>query len=152
MLEHFALAFAAHAAYDFSKNTFAQLFLDVAKTRPDLEAAAQRAAASGNALEAESVFQQAVGVIIAEADAGSIQVQKAILTALKGIKFDHQHGRIDIGDSTIAADVLITRGSAGATGETIIGGNTELKSKGTAIKIGDGASIKITGGARIKQT
>ena len=35
----------------------------------------------------------------------------ATLTALKGIRFDHEQGRIDIGNSTVAADVLVTGGS-----------------------------------------
>jgi hypothetical protein len=38
------------------------------------------------------------------------------LTALKGIRFDHEQGRIDIGNSTVAADVLVTGGSPARRG------------------------------------
>jgi hypothetical protein len=148
MLEHFATAFAAHAAFAGLEAAFRH----VAKKRPDLEKAAQLAAASKNPQEIERVFEAAVGVIIAEAQAGAIKVDGATLTALRGIKFDHQHGTVTIGNATISAAVLVTGGSQSATGQTTIGGNTTLASKGTRIDLGTGASITMTGGASIKQT
>jgi hypothetical protein len=148
LLEHFATAFAAHAAFDGVK---AALRL-VANRHPELEKAAEEAAASKDALKIEQAFESAVGVIIAEAKAGTISVDGATLTALRGIKFDHQHGTVTIGNATVSAAVLVTGGSADATGETTIGGNTTLASQGTKIEVGSGASIKMTGGASIKQT
>ena len=111
VLDHFAIAFFAHAAYDISKTTLTSLFQDVAKQRPDLERAGKNAMVSGNVREAERVFEEAVGVIVARAATGSINIDEATLTALKGIRFDHEQGRIDIGNSTVAADVLVTGGS-----------------------------------------
>ena len=111
VLDHFAIAFFAHAAYDISKTTLTSLFQDVAKQRPDLERAGKNAMVSGNVREAERVFEEAVGVIVAHAATGSINIDEATLTALKGIRFDHEQGRIDIGNSTVAADVLVTGGS-----------------------------------------
>ena len=146
-MEHYLLALAAHASVDLAKSGLSAAIRHVAKKRLDLEAAAVQAQAQNNASLAERIFEEAVGVIIAEAAAGKIEVDKAAITALKGVKFDHQHGRIQIQDSTVAAEVLVTGGSPGATGETNIGGNTSLRSKGTAIDVGKGASIKITGGA-----
>jgi hypothetical protein len=117
--------------------------------RPQLETELQSATTPK---EIEKVFQEAVGVIIAEANDGKIEIDGATMSALRGIKFDHQHGTVTIGDAVIAAETLITGGSAGATGTTDIKGNTRLASKGTAIEVGKGAAIKITGGAKIKQT
>jgi hypothetical protein len=148
MLEHFAVAFAAHAAFSGIEAALKY----VAKKRPDLEAAAQKAAASNNPREIDKVFQEAIGVIIAEAASGAINVDGATIAALRGVKFDHQHGTVTIGNTTVSASVLVTGGSAGATGKTEIGGNTKLSTKGTSIEIGQGASITITGGARIEQT
>jgi hypothetical protein len=111
VLDHFAIAFFAHAAYDISKTTLTSLFQDVAKQRPDLERAGKNAMVSGDVREAERVFEEAVGVIVARAATGSINIDEATLTALKGIRFDHEHGRIDIGNSAVAADVLVTGGS-----------------------------------------
>jgi hypothetical protein len=111
VLDHFAIAFFSRATYDISKTTLTSLFQDVAKQRPDLERAGKNAMVSGNVREAERVFEEAVGVIVARAATGSINIDEATLTALKGIRFDHEQGRIDIGNSTVAADVLVTGGS-----------------------------------------
>jgi hypothetical protein len=116
VLDHFAIAFFAHAAHDISKTTLTSLFQDVAKQRPDLERAGKNAMVSGNVREAEHVFEEAVGVIVACAATGSINIDEATLTALKGIRFDHEQGRIDIGNSTVAADVLVTGGSPARRG------------------------------------
>ena len=59
----------------------------------------------------ETRIEEAVGVIVARAATGSINIDEATLTALKGIRFDHEHGRIDIGNSAVAASVLVTGGS-----------------------------------------
>lgn len=56
MLEHFAVAFGAHAAYDVFKDCFRY----VANARPDLEQAAQKAAASDDPIQIEKVFKEAV--------------------------------------------------------------------------------------------
>ncbi len=148
MLEHFAVAFAAHAAFSGVEAALKY----VAKKRPDLEFAAQKAAAINNPREIDKVFQEAIGVIIADAESGAISVDGATISALRGVKFDHQHGTVTIGDTTISAAALVTGGSDGATGKTELGANTKLSTKDTSIEIGHGASITMTGGARIVQT
>ena len=65
MLDHFAIAFFAHADYEISKATLTSLFQDVAKQRPDLERAGKNAMVSGNVREAERVFEEAVGTSLA---------------------------------------------------------------------------------------
>ena len=75
VLDHFPIVFFSHAAYDISETTLTSLFQDVAKQRPDLERAGKNAMVSGNVLEAERVFEEAVGVIVAHA-AGSINIMK----------------------------------------------------------------------------
>jgi hypothetical protein len=152
MLEHFALALAAHATFDISRAALVGAFRHVVHRRPDLENVAKAAAATGNPQQVERVFAEAVGVIIAEADGGTLSIDGATLAALKGIRFDHQHGRVAIGDSVLLANVLVTGGSLGATGETEITGNTSLRSRGTKVEVGRGASIVMTGGASMKQT
>lgn len=54
--------------------------------------------------------------------------------------------------TTLSAPVLVTGGHAGATGETIIHGGTEMYSRGTRIHVGKGAQIRISGNAQIRQT
>lgn len=90
-------------------------------------------------------------MIIAEANSGSIKVDGAVLTALRGIKFDHQRGTVQIGDAVISATVLVTGGTTGASGQTTIGPNTKLKTPGTGVEVGEGCGIHMVGGASIKQ-
>jgi hypothetical protein len=151
MLEHFFVAMAAHTAVDITKSGLSAAARYLQQKRPDLEAAAVEAVQSGNSAKAEKVFQEATGVLIAEADRGAIQIDGAILASLRGMKFDHQNGEIKIGNSSLSSKVLVTGGSAGSTGQTTIGENTTLRSRGTAIELGKGASIVMTGGAKIVQ-
>lgn len=152
MLYELAMGVAGNAAYEAAKTSLALAFRYVANKRPDLEQAAAAAVAANDESRIADVFEKAVGVIIASAASGEIKVDGGALNALNGIKFDHQHGRVGISNSTVLASVLVTGGSIGASGQTNIGGNTILKSAGTAIEVGQGAGIVITGGARIEQT
>ena len=77
-------------------------------------AAAADAAANGDIGEIERVFAEARDVIIGKAAIGAINVNGAVLSALKGIKFDHQHGTVEIGNSVVSSDVLVTGGGPGA--------------------------------------
>ena len=152
MLEPFLTSLAASYAAHFSIQTLQKVFSAVAKARPDLLERAQKAETANDTAEIERIFQEAFGVIDAGAADGSIEIDDALLTALRGIRFDHEHGQVSIEGSKVFAPVLVTGGQAGATGTTEIGGNTSLKSQGTEIKVGAGAGIKMTGGAQIKQT
>jgi len=152
MLEHFIAAVAAHLAVDSAKEALARAFAYVAKKRPDLAGAAAKADASGDAEAIERIFREAVGVIRAAAGTGELAINSSVVTALNGIRFDHQRGRVSIGNAVISSKVLVTGGSRGATGETVIHGNTALRSQGTAIQVGRGGAIVMTGNASIKQT
>jgi len=96
----------------------------------------------------EKAFQKSVGVIDAQAGTGEIAVDRSFLKALREIKFDHQDGKVIIQGSVLRAGVLETGGEG--SGETEIK-SAELKSKGTKIVVGRGASVRMTGNARIKQ-
>ena len=100
MFEHFAIAFAAHASFAAIETAFKY----VARKRPDLVAAAS---AAQNTEQIERIFKEAVGVIIAEAATGRIIVDGAAISALRGVKFDHQHGQerqaADAGDGAAMA-------------------------------------------------
>lgn len=152
MLEHFLTALAADATFSLSKDALRQAFAYVRKAKPDLAKRAAAAEAAGNIDEIEKVFREAVGIIVAEAKTGKIAINQASITALNGVKFDHQHGTITIGNTVVSAKVLVTGGGAKATGTTKIEGNTSLRSAGTRIDVGHGAGIVITGGAKIEQS
>ncbi len=132
----------------FSAKAVEALFSKVFQRKPELETQLR---AAQSTLDIEAVFKEAVGVIDAQAGEGTIRVDDALLEAIRGIRFNHQAGQVTITDSTISAPVLVTGGSQGATGQTEVTGNFELKSKGTSIR-GKNASIEITGNAQIKQT
>jgi hypothetical protein len=113
MLERFAIAFTDEAIF----NSLETALRYTANKHRDLEKAAKAAAASGNPQKIERVFETAIGIIIAEAQSGQIKLDKTVLVALRGIKFDHQHGTVTIGGKTISAEVLVViPDSAGATG------------------------------------
>jgi len=112
MLERFAIAFTDEAVSSILETALRH----IANRHRDLEKAAKQAAASGNPQKIERVFETAIGIIIAEAQSGQIKLDKTVLIALRGIKFDHQHGTVTIGGKTISAEVLVViPDSAGAT-------------------------------------
>lgn len=148
MFEGFLTSFGAAVSFEAAKSAFQY----VARNHPDLAAKLNQAEAEKDTKEIEQVFEEAVGIIAAEAKAGEISIDEATLTALRRVKFDHQHGIVTISNSSFEAPILLTGGGHGATGATKISGNTSLKSKGTEIKITGNASILIKGNASIKQT
>ncbi len=95
------------------------------------------------------MFQEAIGIIDAKAGTGKIDIDDTLLNAMRGIRFDHQNGTVQIAGSTITAPLLSTGGKG--SGKTSIKGGTTLKSAGTQIDIGRGASIEISGDAEIRQ-
>jgi hypothetical protein len=133
----------------YTQSAVNELFDAAFKLDPQLEPKLQ---AAGTSKQLQEVLSGVSGVLEANANTGSIAVDGALLEAIRRIHFDHQHGTVTIGNSTVSSAVVVTGGSTGATGQTIIGGNTFLKSQGTSIEVGRGASIKISGGANIKQT
>ena len=121
-------------------------FQRVLGQRPDLE---RRLAAPSSADDFQKALGELSGVLEALAGTGAISIDGGIITALRSARFDHQHGTVHIGNATVSAPVLETGGTG--TGRTTIGGNTDLRSSGTSIQIGHGASIVISGNAGIKQ-
>ena len=134
---------------NFSTDAVKQLFSVAFSAKPELE---NKLKAAKSTTDIESIFQEAVGVIDANADQGEITIDGGLLEALRGIRFDHAHGKVNIAGTTVSSQVLVTGGAAGSTGQTVIGENTEMKSQGTSIQLGKGCSIVMTGGSSIKQT
>jgi len=96
------------------------------------------------------VFKEAVGVIEAAAGSGAISIDRGTLVALRGVKFDHQHGRIAINRSVVAGAVLVTGGGPGATGKTAVSG-TIMRAAGSTLTIAEGAVMTISGDAKLTQ-
>ncbi len=134
---------------NFSTDAVKKFFLTVFSEKPELE---EKLKSTETISDIEQIFREAVGVIDACAKEGDINVDGGLLEALRGIKFDHAHGTVNIAGATLKAQVLVTGGGAGATGQTVIGENTEMKSQGTSIQLGEGCSIVMTGDASIKQS
>lgn len=145
----FVSSIAAGMLTNFGTSAVEKLFRTAVKLKPSLES---KIAEARSSVDIEQIFQDAIGVIDANAGDGSIDIDSALLSAVRGARFDHAQGIVQIANSIVEAPVLVTGGGIGATGQTTIGGNTSLKSQGTEIKVGKGASIKMTGGASIKQT
>jgi len=133
----------------FTADSIKQFFSTAFSFKPQLEKELKNATSSK---DFEKVFADAVGVIDANAKTGVINVNGALLEALRGIRFDHAHGTVTIAGSVVRSDFLKTGGSSGATGKTTIGSNTSLQSRGTSIDIGNGCSIEIIGDAGIEQS
>jgi hypothetical protein len=132
----------------FTAPTVEKFFRTVFKLKPSLE---NRLRSARTTKDIEHVFREAVGVIDANAGIGSIEVDSSLLEAIRGIRFNHANGVVTIMGSTITAPVLVTGGEEEAKGQTDISG-TELKSKGTSIKVGKNASIKMKGNGKIIQS
>jgi hypothetical protein len=104
MLERFAVAFADDPTYESIKTALRI----VAIKHPDLEKAAKAAAISRDAQKVERAFETSVGILIAEAQAGTIKMNPETLKTLRTVRFDHMHGTYTIGRTTISALALIT--------------------------------------------
>lgn len=144
----FVTNIASGVLANYAADSIKNLFRAAVDLNPALEG---EMASASSSQDIQRIFQGAAGILDANAGSGAIDIDSSLLTAIRGARFDHAHGTINISNSTVQAPVLVTGGSAGATGQTVIGGNTSLKSQGTEIKIGTGASIKISGNASIKQ-
>lgn len=144
ILTELAVHYFAHYSIEAVHKLFGQAF----KLKPELEGKLDSIKTTS---DLEAFFKEAVGVIDAAASDGKIEVNETLLSAVRGIRFDHQNGTVTIENSTLKADILHTGGSQGAKGTTTISA-TNMHSKGTSIQVGKGASITITGGASITQT
>ncbi len=143
----FLVSFATEIGVKVTTAAISAAFQKVFGSRPDLE---KRLAQPTSPADFENALAEATGVLEALAGSGSISIDGALISALRAARFDHQNGSIRIGNTTISAPLLHTGGIG--KGQTVIEGNTELRSKGTGIKVGKGAGIIIKGNAGIKQT
>jgi hypothetical protein len=133
----------------FTQSSVNDFFAHVFRLRPELESHLKAAKTSD---QLQRVLAEVFGVIEATAANGSISVDGGLFDAVRRIQFDHQCGIVTIGDAIVSSAVVVTGGVAGSTGTTVISGGAHLKSAGTEIKVGTGASIKMIGGASISQT
>ena len=143
------LSLASNYFTTFTAESVKQFFSAAFTYQPQLERELRNAKSSS---DFEKVFAGAVGVIDANAKTGAINVNGALLEALRGIRFDHAQGTVNIAGSVVRSELLKTGGSSGATGKTVIGSNTTLQSRGTSISIGNGCGIEIIGNAGIEQS
>jgi hypothetical protein len=144
---NFLVSFGSGVAANLTTSALQALFTKVLSSRPDIE---KRLSSPSSAAEFQAALGDLAGTLEAAAGSGSIAVDGSIIRALKSARFDHQSGMVSIGNSVIAAPLLQTGGTG--PGQTVIGGNTELRSAGTSIQVGQGAGIVITGNAGIKQS
>jgi len=131
----------------FSLESVSRLFDHLLIRKPEFRETLLNAKTSQ---DVESIFHEAIGILNVTAESGSITIDNALLSAIRSASFNHAQGTITIAGSTIYAPRLVTGGGYGATGSTTISG-TNLKSRGTEIRMGKNASIKYSGNARIEQ-
>ena len=103
MLERFAVAFADDPTYESIKTALRL----VAIKHPDLEKSARSAAISRDAQKIERAFETAIGMLIAQAQAGTIKMNGGTLKTLRTVRFDHMHGTYSFGGAPISALTLI---------------------------------------------
>lgn len=132
----------------FSETKVKDFFNKAIKEKPEIEDQLKHAKSS---YDFEEIFKEATGVIALNANDDEIKVFGGLLEALRGIKFDHGDGKVEIQGSVLNAPVLVTGGTVKSSGSTFIGENTELKSSGTSITLGKGSSISLDGNSSISQ-
>jgi len=144
---NFLISFGAGVGANLSSAAITAAAQKIFGARPDIE---RRLSQPASPAEFQAALGELAGVLEAFAGTGAISINGAFISALRSAHFDHQSGTVTIGNARVSAPVLHTGGTG--QGRTFIGGNTELRSAGTSIQIGQGASIVITGNAGIKQT
>lgn len=131
----------------FSSESVNRFFDYVLIKKPDFRETLLNAKTSH---DVEAIFNDAIGILNVTAESGSITIDNALINAIRSASFNHAQGTVTIAESTIYAPRLVTGGGYGATGTTTISG-TNLKSRGTEIKMGKNTSIRFSGNARIEQ-
>ncbi|MFA6033130.1 MAG: hypothetical protein WC889_09550 [Myxococcota bacterium] len=144
---NFLISFGASVGANISTAAIAAIAQKIFRSRPDIE---RRLSQPTSSQDFESALGELAGALEVFAGTGAISIDGAFVSALRLAHFDHQNGTVIIGNARVTAPVLLTGGSG--SGQTVIGGNTELSSAGTKIQVGQTASIVITGNAGIKQT
>lgn len=133
---------------NFSLDTVVDTFRSLLKLKPELEGLIHRAR---NPQDVERIFNEISGIIEVNAKTGSIDIENAILTAIRSATFNHSDGTVTINESTITAPILTIGGFDRATGTTEIKA-PDLRAKGSAIKGSKNTGIKIKGNAGIRMS
>ncbi|MGO1163089.1 hypothetical protein [Brucella pseudogrignonensis] len=152
LLEAYLIGLGVNASCALSAKAAKAAYKWIQDNRSDLIERIASAQSNGDSNAADEALNEATGAILAAAGLGSLEIDGGSMNALKEIRFDHQHGFVRINNATIQSKTILTGGGMNSSGTTTISGNTTLKSKGTSIDIGEGASIVISGGASITQT
>ena len=144
MIDPLISSIAANYFSSLSYPLVEKSFKNVFKLKPNLENKLRNAKSNE---DFEQVFKEAIGVIDVQANAGGVEIDSSFLSALRGIRFDHQNGSVSISNSDVHAPILQMGGTG--NGKTEITGS-KLISNGAQVHVGGGASIKITGNAQMK--
>ena len=148
VLSNFMVSVLANVSTQILLPRFKEFFYQIGNRNPALKERMKNAATSH---DVEEIFKESLGMVDIHAGHGSIVIDDAIVSALRKVRFDHEHGLVNISGTDIQAPEIVTGGTRTTSGQTILGENTALRSAGTAIEIGSGAQIVITGDASIRQ-
>lgn len=132
---------------NFSTPVIKDFFEKAVAIDPEIENSLQKASTPDHF---EKVFKDAINVIDIAVNNGSVEIDGGFLEALRGIRFDHNSGTVNIAGTTLKSEIIVTGGSKDSTGKTTIS-NTQMSTKGTSISVNGNAKIVISGNASIKQ-
>jgi len=133
---------------NFSLDNVTSTFNGLLKLKPELENLIQSAK---NPQDVEQIFNEISGIFDANAGTGSIEIDNAIITAIRSATFNHSDGTVVINGTTIMAPILNIGGFGGASGTTNINA-PDLRAKGSSIRGGKRTGIRIKGNAGIKMS
>lgn len=71
-------------------------------------------------VESEDILKECIGIIDIAVATGKTDLNNALLTAIKGVKLNHQDGQINITSTTISSNTITTGGDSGSAGTTIM--------------------------------
>jgi hypothetical protein len=146
-LVNFLINYCSGVATNLTTEALKAAYQRVFAARPDLE---KRLSHPESAADTQAALGELAGNLEALAGDGSITMDGGVIKALRSVTLDHQDGTLRIGNTLVSAPLLTTGGTG--RGSTTIGSNTELRSESTSLKTSPGASMVITGNARIKQS
>jgi len=137
----FVTGVAGNIFTDFATDEIESLFQTAARLNPSLEPDMR---AASTTQDVERIFRDVIGIIDARVGDVEIEVDEALLSALRGIRFDHAGGEIHIADATVKASVLVMGGQAGYAGKDTIDIKAPLKNGRVEIDVGQGAQMEMT--------